>query len=1182
MKKAYLLFILGLLLPLQALKAQQRFFNLTVDDVTIDSLLPRFSYAIPLSGNFADSVYTLEIRYPEFLDMSRRDTMLYNRLTQEVPPALPAISQQIVVDRKQGRLEFSLTPIVERGGKKQFLVSFMMAVTATPCKRSVRRANAREAAATADRYASHSRLASGRWVKIRVPADNIYELSDGLLRQAGFSDPSRVKIYGYGGHLQNEQLVGAELAETDDLPEVPTCTVNGHRLFYGLGPVSWESPTALKRTRNPYSDYGYYFLTESDGEPLTVDSATFLQTIYPSAADYHSLHEVDNFSWYHGGRNLFERTPIELGASRKYVLTRQCHTSQHAKMQVGVTAGTATTVQVAVGDSIVGTMSIRLSSYDKGSETEKSFDLPLTVGNDTVTITTLTGGPARLDYISMTYDNPSPAPTLTSSFPSPEYVYAILNQDHHADAAADMIIIIPTTQKLLSQAQRLATFHEQTDGLRVRIVPADELYNEFSSGTPDANAYRRYLKMLYDRAQTDADMPRYLLLFGDCLWDNRMLTTDASNLNPDDYLLAFESENSFNEVYCYIDDGWFTLLDDGEGINPQSVDKQDMAVGRFPVTTDSEAKIMVDKIISYKQNANAGAWENTIMFMGDDGNQNLHMRDVDKTAETIASLYPSFDIKKVMWDAYTRVSSSTGNTYPEVSQIIKQQQAQGALIMDYAGHGSEIQISHEAVLKLNDFKQFSNTNLPLWITASCDIMPFDGSTETIGEAAVLNSKGGAVAFYGTTRTVYANYNAVLNTAFLRHVLSLTDGKPTTLGEAQRRAKNDMITTGQDRTTNKLQYSLLGDPALSLNRPTLQVVLDSINGIAVGSETLPVLKAGSIVSVSGHIEQDSLRTTAFDGLVTATVKDTRELITCKMNDPVETTSAFKFYDRQKTLFAGSDSVRAGAFSFRFAVPRDINYADGNGLISLYAVNNDHTLEANGAEDGFYINGSDTVANDSIGPSIYCYLNTPSFVDGSDVNTTPFFYAQISDKDGINASGSGIGHDLQLTIDGDMNKTYVLNDHFAYDFGSYTSGSTYYSIPALEEGAHTLRFRAWDILNNCSQATLHFNVVKGLEPNIASISCTDNPATTQTTFIITHNYVDSNIDVIIDVFDMSGRILWTHEESGMSTGNAYSVTWNLTTDTGARLQTGVYLYRVRVSSEGGSKASKAKKLVVIGNN
>lgn len=780
----------------------------------------------------------------------------------------------------------------------------------------------------------------------------------------------------------------------------------------------------------------------------------------------------------------------------------------------------------------------------------------------------------------MAWDKPFAAPDLASSFPVPQYVYNITNQDLHADGAADMVIIIPTSQKLRKQAERLKEFHETRDALRVRIVPADELYNEFSSGTPDASAYRNYLKMLYDRASSEDDMPKYLVLFGDCVWDNRMLTQECRNLNPDDYLLCFESENSFNEVSCYIDDGYFCMLDDGEGENPLLRDKLDVAVGRFPVTTESDAAVMVDKVISYTGNENAGAWQNTLMFMGDDGNYNIHMTDVNDAADMVARLNPGFNIKKVLWDAYKRETSSTGNSYPDASRAIKQQQEAGALIMDYAGHGRADQISHESVLRLSDFAGFTNTNLPLWITASCDIMPFDGTKQTIGETAVLNPKGGAVAFYGTTRTVYASHNKTMNMNFLRNVLTLTDGKPTTLGEAQRLAKNSVMTNGDMEVVNNLQYSLLGDPAMTLCLPKLTVVVDSINGTDVTDGKTVSVGAGNIMRVSGYVKDAP----SFGGVLSATVRDSRELVTCRWNNRNEDEASaqpFTYYDRTKVLFSGNDSISGGRFEFSFAVPKDINYTDGTGLINLYAVSNDRTLIGNGSCEAFTVGGGDIAENDSVGPSIFCYLNSPSFVNGGKVNSTPYFVAEIMDKDGINTSGNGIGHDLQLVIDGEMARTYNLNDNFSYDFGTYTRGSTYYNIPELEEGEHTLEFRAWDVFNNMSSTSLRFNVVKGLSPQLLSVSCTDNPATTSTTFIISHDRAGSDLDVAIDVMDMSGRLLWTHEESGVSTGSAYTVDWDLTVDGGSRLGTGVYLYRVRMSSDGSPQTSKAKKLVIIGN-
>lgn len=1162
-------------------QTQQRFFNLTVDDIAIDSMLPRFSYAIPLGKHYEDSIYTLEIRYPEFLDMGRTDSLRFHQLTDENPGRLPVITQDIVVDRKKGRLDFSLCPIVRRDGQLKFLVSFMVAVTSTPRQvtKAPRRADAQDEKSI---YAAHSVLATGQWVKIRVPESGIYQLTPQLVRQAGFSDINRVRIYGYGGLLQNEKLLREDLAATDDLAEVPSTLVGDKRLFYARGSVSWESNEATRRTRNPYSDYGYYFLTEQEGTPLTVDSAQFLSDHYPTADDYHALREIDNFAWYQGGRNLYENDPIAQGSTRSYAFVNRSG-SQKAKLAVCATAGVISMVKFYLNGRELGETRIKPGSYCAAGEVEQVFEVDNLAATDSVRVEVLSGGPVRMDYIAFAYENPAPKPDLaTTAFPSPEYVYGITNQDHHADGQADLVIIIPTSQKLRAQAERLAQMHRDRDGMRVNIVPADELYNEFSSGTPDANAYRRYLKMLYDRAgDNEADMPSHLLLFGDAVWDCRMLTPECSSLNPDDYLLAHESENSFSETDCYVNDGWLTLLDEGEGVSAARLDKEDVAVGRIPVTTAEEAKGVVDKILAYAENANAGDWANTIMFMGDDGNNNLHMTDVDATAENIGQLYPGYQIKKVMWDAYTRVSTSTGNRYPEVSRIIKQQQQAGALVMDYAGHGVEYQISHEAVLTISDFRTFTNRNLPLWITASCDIMPFDMRKETVGETSLLNAQGGSVAFWGTTRTVYAYYNKFINTAFMRHVLSFTDGKPTTMGEAQRLAKNDVMTTGQDRTLNKLQYSLLGDPALALNLPTLDVAIDSINDFPLHGAEYITLKAGSVARVKGHIVRGNAIADDFNGKMTATVRDTRELVTCKGQE--ETSKAkFQYYDRQKVLFNGSDSVRNGEFEFTFAVPFDINYASGNGLINIYAASNDHSLIAHGAENNFFINGSDSVRNDSIGPSIYCYLNTPSFTDGGSVNTTPYFVANVTDRDGINATGSGMGHDLQLSIDGDPNLTFNLNENFTFDFGTYTSGSTWYSLPELSEGAHQLRFRAWDMLNNSSTATLNFNVVRGLKPEIESVSCTNNPASTETTFIVTHNYTGANVDIELSVFDMSGRELWHHTESGASTGNAYTVRWNLCTDSGAKLQTGVYLYRVAVSSEGGEQVSKAKKLIIINNN
>jgi hypothetical protein len=1043
------------------------------------------------------------------------------------------------------------------------------------------------ARAQKERYAEHSVLHEGQWAKVRIPQSGIYQLTNSLIHSCGFKDLSKVKIYGYGGALQPESLTGEYLTTTDDLKEVPTCTVGDKRLFYGIGPVTWESAQATTRTRNTYSEYGYYFLTENDDEPLTLSEEAFKTTYYPAADDYHTLYEVEDYAWFHGGRQLFDQTLYTIGTPKTYTLNG---TGSDGILTVALSYDGSFDATIEVNDSTLDTIHVNtnFNQYTKADVQLWQYKINQ-VGTTNIKITQTSGSNVRLDYLALTCTTPAAWPNLaTTSFDTPEYVYNITNQDHHADEAVEMVIIIPTSQKWLSEAERIKVLHENKDGLRVRIVPADELYNEFSSGTPDANAYRRYLKMLYDRAESETDKPRYLLLFGDGAWDNRMLISDWKNNKPDDFLLCYESENSFSEINCYVSDDYFCLLDDEEQIqqgksnNLTYQGKPDVAVGRLPARTLEEAKILTDKIISYANNEYAGDWQNTICFMGDDGNNNSHMITADKVATMVEDNYSGFMVKKVYWDAYTRQTSSTGNSFPDVTNLIKTQMKEGALMMNYSGHGATYGISHEFVLKLADFEEQTSLRLPLWLTASCDIMPFDGQEENIGETAMLNKRGGAIAFFGTTRTVYADKNETMNLAFTKYVLGTTNGKRNTIGEAARLAKCEMVNKRSDLSPNKLQYSLLGDPALTLAAPTQEIVIDEIDGQALTEGTTLQLAAGSVAKVTGHIVSGEETDSSFDGVVTITIRDAEETIVCKLNDSNEAEEAFTFKDHTKTLYNGSDSVRSGVFTLTFAVPKDISYTDNAGLITLYAVNNNKVREAHGENESIAFNGSTTAKKDSIGPSIYCYLNSKSFTNGGKVHTTPYFVAELYDDDGINASGSSIGHDLELIIDGDLSKTYNLNNYFDYEFGDYRSGTVGFSIPKLDYGKHKLLFRAWDVLNNSSTAEFEFEVVKGLEPNCLEVACRHNSTTDGITFVISHDRAGCLLDVQLDIYDMSGRQLWRYKESGIPQDDTYTLDWNLGIDGGRHLQTGVYLFRVSISCDGSSQSSKAKKIIITGNN
>lgn len=1182
----------------------QRFFNLTAEEVEIDSIMPSVSCVMPLPDNYTDSLYTASILYPEFIDMTESDIAKYKALAGDNElGALPVVNSFITENQKKYSMVFHLEPIVKREGKYQFLVSFMLKVEAKP---NTKRGAMQKAPLSEGRYAMESVLNTGKWAKISVPSTGIFRLTNDVIRRAGFSDINKVHIYGYGGNRQPEVLSPQYLIDTDDLKEIKTLASENGKYFYGKGPVSWTVTSTTgaysARTRNPYSNYGYYFITEDDAtEPLVyANEEELIEEVKASPDIHYNLYEKDEYAWLHGGRNLYEADKYGVGGVIERTITSPSE-GRSGMVCICLSAGSTTTFDVDFNGSRLTSSTVTIRDYDKGNTKTLAYRVTDLKRENNVKITIKSGGMASLDYIWI-YTDDYKEPVVDASAPAASYVYNITNQNLHSHDMVDMTIIIPTSQKLLKQAERLAEHHRTHDGMTVRIVPADEIYNEFSSGTPDATAYKRYMKMLYDRASLEEmEKPHYLLLFGDGLWDNRLLTSSCRQYNADDLLLCYESENSFNEVNCFVCDDFFTILGDNESLGTETRCESatttnntftascDIAVGRIPVTTENEAKIVVDKVITYASNKNAGKWKNTLVFMGDDGNNNMHQTAINNLVDSLSNTFPGYNMKKIIWEAFERTTSSTGNTYPGITNIVHQYNNDGVLVMDYAGHGNPSQISHETVLTLSDFQNFRNSNLPLWITASCDIMPYDGTESTIGEQALLNPNGGAIAFYGTTRTVYAAYNAYINETFLRHMLTpLSEGKNMTFGEAQRRAKNELVTRSRlyDRTVNKLQYTLLGDPAVALARPVEECVVDSFvvegnNRLVYNNTEMAQIEAGATVHIHGHIANRATKEKYDDffGTVNAWVHDNLETVTCFLNEP-DTKVPFTYKDYTKTLFNGSDSVRAGRFDLVFVVPRDINYSSLPGMLKLYAVNSDKTIEANGEYTNYRAGGSVVKENDGTGPSIYCYLNSPSFINGGDVNTTPYFYAEVKDKDGINASGTGIGHDLQLRVDDDKLMTYTLNDNFTFDFGSYTTGSTYYVLPALAPGMHKLTFRAWDILNNPSTTELTFNVVQALEPTFFDVNVTTNPARDSTTFVISHDRIGSAINANVEIFDMSGRLLHKLIYNGVTQdSSSYAIPWDLTTATGSQLQTGVYLYRANISCDGSSEASKAKKLIVI---
>lgn len=744
-----------------------------------------------------------------------------------------------------------------------------------------------------------------------------------------------------------------------------------------------------------------------------------------------------------------------------------------------------------------------------------------------------------------------------SGFVQAEVVGSVQPQNLHSLRNIDYVIICPEGYE--AYATRLAQAHEQKQSITWAVVTDQQVYNEFSSGTPDATAYRWLMKMLYDRADEVNQKPRWLLLMGHGSFDNRNLLPNSGT----GLLLTYEAKNSTNEVNAYATDDYFGFLDDEEGTS-DSAGRMDIGVGRLPFSTPAEADAVVNKLIAYIRNDKAGRWKNQIAFLADDGEHGSHTETAEAGAEKVRLKNPDFVVNKIYLDAYPQEVNASGESYPLAKNRLDNLLKSGVLFFDYSGHGGYNAITNESMLSLREIEQMSNPNHAFWLFATCSFAHCDAGKRSSAEAAVLNPVGGAIGVFSATRTVYAAQNTVLN----RNVCDTLFGHSNpfhydmTIGEAMAAGKN---MTGND--PNKMAYVLLGDPAIRLNYPTDYQV-----------ETLTemdTLNALSVQAVEGRIvDEDGLTVSDFDGKVDITIYDKMQVITTRDNDSDPSAAVeLRYNDFPSTIFSGSATVESGLFSYSFMVPKDIRYNYGPGRIVYYAYDTVALAEAVGHFEQFIVGGSSSIVSvDTVGPQMIIYLNTPDFRNGDKTYATPRFFAELYDTNGINTAGAGIGHDLMLIVDDDPKLTYSLNEYFTSENGSYQKGLVSYLMETLPDGPHSLMFRAWDMLNNSTTQTLNFIVQAGLEPSISSVTTYPNPVQQSGTLnlIVNYDQPDELLSTEIYLYNMNGQTVWSHKQN-----NPDQIQISLAE---LGLQPGVYVYGVKIKSASSRYSTSAGKIII----
>ena len=1114
-------------------------------------------------------------------------------------------------------------------------------------------------------YADTSRLATGKWVKVAVSESGIHQITASDASKWGFSDISKVKVFGYGGEQLNDTLHIASFI--DDLPQVPVLRSGDKILFYAQGPLSWywsSTYSVYLQRQHPYATQGYYFITDDsryDDLMPTQDNTPPDGNIVKTFLE-RTCHEQELINPGETGRVLLgEDFTNNNSQSFKFTLdglvdgsTVQAITRFAAKT---INANSIVSFKCN-GTNLAGTHAIK--AVDQSDPSHYHYNA-LTMRNTfelsgtkelTYTINYTPGGIvnlARLDFITVNYERvldmngkssllfglQSSKPSQyeisgvsnythvwdlskkespvemnlvvdgskgrfslnnnarrdliafneNGTFPSPSLVGKVDNQSIHGSPIPDMIILTPS--EFMPQAQQLANIHEDMDSMRVMVIEHNKVFNEFSSGTPDAAAYRLMCKYFYDRG-TDQDGHKlgYLLLLGNGYCDNRRISNAAKTLNYP-MLLVWESEDndeqtnfySCNEIKSYTSDDYFGSLKDYSYLGSPT-GAMSIAVGRIPARSTTDASVAVNKIVKYLTEADYGNWKNTMLNVADNEDNSQHWQHGEDVVQTVMANGGEYvNFTRVFLDNFEEKSDGSGSKFPDARKKMYKTLTEGTLWWNYSGHGGPSGWTGDGLLVTSDVENnLFYSHQPILFAATCEFSRHDGTNPSGGENMFFNPNGGCVAMICPPRLVFMDNNRYLNiTAATKMYNRDSNGQVMRLGDILTYAKNH-TSTGRD---NSLRYHLYGDPAMRPATPQLKAVIDKINDKDVDPENMPVFEARQTMAITGHIENIAgVKQTDFNGLIESTLYDCEKSVSfIDENDKVHT-----YDERQNKLALNVNRVNNGEFSFNIIIPSEVTVNYDNyrpSLVSLYAYDSEHKTEAAGSCDDFYIYGYDeTVVADTIGPNInYMGLNSTNFNDGDNVNESPLFIASVSDDSGINFSSAGIGHTMTLTLDGNTTFSDVSSYYTALEAETGSAGTINYALSELSNGHHTLKLKVWDVFNNSSEKTITFNVMSGIKPEIDEIKAFPNPASTSTTFLVTHNRPEATVTITIEVFNLMGQRMWSTTQSGRSSMFAsFPITWDLCDYNGSRLARGIYLYKATISNNGHQESTKTKKLAI----
>ena len=727
----------------------------------------------------------------------------------------------------------------------------------------------------------------------------------------------------------------------------------------------------------------------------------------------------------------------------------------------------------------------------------------------------------------------------------------------------DLDYLIITQSSFMSAANRLAQYRRQNDGLVVKTLAVEDVYEEFNSGKQDIGAIRNLVKYIYDNASTPDNRIKFLGLIGDASVDYKNRLQGNTNIVP-----TFQSLGSFSTtVSSFMSDDYYTMMDPVEGrLAGSNPGMMDLAVGRILADTPQRANIMVDKIISSEQREAYAQWRNNFLLISDDAdNENdfdLQV-DLDELGDKIAENKPTVNVKKIHSDAFQQVTGAGGDRYPEVNEAITEAIEVGASVVNYFGHGGEDGLAQERIVTQTNTQEWSNPQrYNCFVTITCEFTKFDNPLRlTGGELTFWNEEGGASSLVSTTRAITVFAGVTFNNVFAPFLFDF-DNNDETIAQSVARAKRNISGNG------KRIVFFIGDPAMKLPLPKPRVQLTSINDVPVSNFT-DTLQALGKYSLRGQIvDANNQRLQDYNGNLSAIVFDKRIDRQTLGNDGARVNgqlAILNFTTLGENLFRGQASVSNGEFEFEFVLPKDTRLPVGNGRVNFYSARENQLEEYSGSNTEILIGGlNENAPEDNEGPLVNLFMNDENFVNGGITDNQPFLLAILEDENGINTAG-GIGHDIVAILDGDEANPIILNEYYEAEEDDFTKGRVFYRLRDLEDGEHTLTLKAWDVYNNSQTQEIVFVVAGNDDLKITRVLNYPNPFIDYTEFWFNHNRPFEPLEVMVQVFTVSGKLVWSQNQIANTNGFLFrEMSWDGRDDFGDKIGKGVYVYKLTVKS------------------